>query len=254
MTGEAHGDVEEFGPIRGSRLFETTNWSTVAKAANADSTNGAEALGELCRTYWPPLYSFARYQGLPPADAEDLTQGFFEDLLSRGAIGRADSSRGRFRTFLLVSFKNFHSHQRAAAGRIKRGGARTFLSLETLHDAERRFQQEPANDDVPEAHYDRQWASSLLDRVLTAVRSDYVRNGKAALFDELKAAIWSGGRRVGHAELGRRLGMTEGAVKVAIHRLKRRFAEEFRSEVARTVLSPDDVDNEIRYLLTIVSR
>lgn len=253
MTAEEHAVAVGSSSARGSRSFETTDWTLVVRAGEAKTVEGAAALEELCRTYWPPLYSFARRQGLSPADAEDLTQGFFGDLLARGAIARADASRGRFRTFLLASFKNFHSRQRAAAGRKKRGGGNTVLSLEALREAEPQFQAEPATSESPEVCYDRRWASGLLARVLATVRREYERVGKDALFDELRGGLWSGGGRMGYARVGRRLGMTEGAVKMAIHRLRRRFGEQFRAEVAKTVLTPEDVDDEIRYLLSRVS-
>ena len=253
MTAEEHAVANGPRSVRGPGWFETTNWTLVVRAADAHSDEGAAALEELCRTYWRPLYSYARNLGLPPPDAEDLTQGFFADILARDAIARADASRGRFRTFLITSFKNFHSRQRAAAGREKRGGGKPILSLDVLQDAESQFLAEPRTKDSPEESFDRRWASSLLAKALTAVRADYEHLGKAALFDELKAAIWGGGSRCGYASIGQRHGMSEGAVKVAIHRLRQKFGEQFQREVSNTVSNPADVEDEIRYLLTRVS-
>ena len=207
---------------------------------------------KLCRAYWPPLYSFARYQGIPPADAEDLTQSFFEDLLSRGAIARADASRGRFRSFLLTSFKNHRLRLLNAANRIKRGGGNSFVSLEAIQEVESQFQPEQDQNCSPEEWYDRQWALGLLKKVVAALRCEYERIGKGDLFDELRSALWGGGGNVAYAQIAERLGMTEGAVKIAAYRLRRRFGERLQSEVAQTVLDPDEIEDEIRYLLSRV--
>ncbi len=243
------------GPVsgQGSRWFDSTHWTLVLQAGEVDSTEASAALEELCRSYWPPLYSYARYLGLPPADAEDLTQSFFEDLLSRGAIARADAERGRFRTFLLTSFKNHHSRLRTAASRLKRGGGRIIVSLESLKEAELQFQPEPGNGYSPEEWFDRRWALSVLTRALELVRHEYRKRGHTEVFDELKALLWGGDSRIGYAEIAERLGMTEGAIKVAVYRLRRRFGERVRAEVAKTVLKPEDTEEEIRYLLSRVS-
>jgi RNA polymerase sigma factor (sigma-70 family) len=240
-------------PGRGPSAFVTTHWSLVVRAAEAGTADGRAALGELCRIYWYPLYSFARRRGVAPHDAEDLTQGFFGDLLSRGAVARADATRGRFRTFLLASFQNFQSHQQAYAGRLKRGGGQEIVSLEALQQAESRFQMEPVTTDSPEKLYDRKWATSLLDETLATVRREYVALGKAALFEELKVILWGGRGEVSYAAIAGRLGSTEGAVKVSVHRLRKRFREELQSEVAKTVLEPADIEAEIRYLFAALS-
>ena len=225
----------------------------VVRAAEAETTEGHAALEELCRIYWPPLYGFARRLGLSPADADDLTQGFFEDMLARGAIARADAARGRFRTFLLTSFRNFHSHQRARAGCQRRGGGQAFVSLEAMQAAEARFLEEPVTGDSPDKAYDRNWATCLLGTVLAAVEHEYQALGKSAVFCELKGVLWGGRGEGGYAEIARRLGSTEGAIKVAVLRLRQRFGEQLRVEVAKTLLAPEQVDDEIRYLLSAVS-
>jgi RNA polymerase sigma-70 factor (ECF subfamily) len=245
-------DVPETGPP-GTTAFATTHWSLIVRAAGAGTADGRAALAELCRIYWYPLYGFARRRGLAPADAEDLTQGFLADLLARDAVAHADAARGRFRTFLLSSFEHYRSHERARAHAAKRGGGEALVSFDVIHAAEGRFRDEPATTESPEKVYDRKWAMSLIDVTLAAVRREYAANGKAAWFDELKAALWSGRGAVAYSEIARRLGSTEGAVKVAVHRLWQRFGERFRVEVAKTVVDPAEVDDEIRHLLAVVS-
>ena len=225
----------------------------IVQAAETGTPEGRAALEELCRIYWYPLYWFARRRGLAPADAEDLTQGFLADLLARGAVAQADAARGRFRTFLLSSFSNFHSCQREHAQAAKRGGGLAILSLEALQAAEARFSDEPATTESPEMIYDRKWAISLIELTLAEMRREYAAVGKAAWFDELKAAVWGGRNEIGYAEIARRLGSTEGAVKMAVSRLRQHFGERFRAEVAKTVIDPAETDDEIRHLLAAVS-
>jgi len=233
--------------------FATTHWSMIAQAAESATPAGRAALEELCRIYWTPLYWFARRRGLAPADAEDLTQGFFADLLARDAVAQADEGRGRFRTFLLTSFENYRSYQRRHDRAVKRGGGRPVVSLEAMEAAERRYHDEPATAETPERIYERKWALSLIEVAVAAVRDDYAACGKGTWFDELRGALWGGGGRVSYAEIARRLGSTEGAVKVAVHRLRKHFGERFRAEVTKTVVDSAETDDEIRHLLTAVS-
>jgi RNA polymerase sigma factor (sigma-70 family) len=235
---------------RGPGAFATTHWSMIVRAAAAGTPDGRAALEELCRIYWYPLYWFARRRGLAPADAEDLTQGFLADLFTRGAVAQADAARGRFRTFLLASFENFHSHERTRAGRLKRGGGCEFISLQ---EAELRFQEEPVSADLPEKIFDQKWAMSLLDQAVAAVQREYKAVGKEPLFNALKVVLWGAHGAASYAEIARQLGSTEGAIKVAAHRLRRRFGEALRAEVAKTILEPADLEDEMRYLLAAVS-
>jgi len=235
------------------RAFATTHWSLVVRAAEARTSEGRAALEELCRTYWQPLYWFARRRGLAPADAEDLTQGFLADLLARGAIAQADASRGRFRSFLLASFENFHSHERAHTATLKRGGGCEFVSLQALQEAESRFQEEPVCNDSPEKVYDRKWAGSLIDQAIATVRREYVAAGKGPLFDTLKMVVWEGRDAGNYVEIARQVGSTEGAIKMAALRLRRRSAEALQDEVAKTVLDPADLEDEMKHLLAVVS-
>ena len=260
-TGNRHLSVtlkrpsadEAAAAARGPSGFATTHWSMIVRAAETGTTEGRAALEELCRIYWYPLYWFARRRGLAPADAEDLTQGFLADLLARGAVAQADAARGRFRTFLLTSFENFHSYRREHAQAAKRGGGRAIVSLEAMQAAEGRFGDEPATTESPEKIYDRKWAISLIEMTLAEMRREYAVVDKAAWFDELKAAVWGGRGEIGYAEIARRLGSTEGAVKMAVLRLRKHFGERFRAEVAKTVIDPAETDDEIRHLLAAVS-
>lgn len=236
-------------PARPASAFATTHWSLVLNAADTNSTASHTALEELCRIYWPALYAFARRRGQSPQDAEDLTQGFFADILARGAIAHADGERGRFRTFLLTSFQNYASHQRARAGRHKRGGNCEIIPLEALVDAEGHFLAEPATQETPERHFDRQWARQLIERALAVVKSEYAEANKSELFAALKDSLMGGLGERGYAESAARLGATEGSLKVAMHRLRHRFSAQLRFEVARTVADPGEIEAEIRYLL-----
>ena len=252
-TPEEHGADAFPSATHGPRSFVTTDWSLVVLAADAETSEGRAALEGLCRNYWLPLYRYARWRGLPVADAEDLTQGFFEDLLSRGAIARADATRGRFRTFLLTSFKHFHSHQRVGASSQKRGGGLEIVSLESMRELETKFPEEPATPESPENSYDREWAARLLGLALAALQREYAAIGKTALFDELKTVLWGGRGQGSYAEIAARLAMTEGALKVAAYRFRQRFGDKLRAEVARTVLNPRDTEDELRHLLAAVS-
>jgi RNA polymerase sigma-70 factor (ECF subfamily) len=225
----------------------------IARAGAVDSAGTRAALAELCRAYWYPLYWFTRSRGLSQHDAEDLIQAFFEDLLERSVITKADASRGRFRTFLLSSLRNFHSHQRERANTLKRGGGNELISLDAVGTAENRFQHEPATESSPEKLFDQKWALSVLEATLHRLRREYAAAGKQEWFDELKVVLWGGRGEVSYAEIARRLASTDGAVKVAVHRLRARFKQCLRDEIAQTVLDPDEIDDEMRHLLASVS-
>jgi RNA polymerase sigma factor (sigma-70 family) len=233
----------------GVRVFATTRWTVVLAAGGSTSAGSTAALEQLCRTYWFPLYSFARGRVLPAHDAEDLIQSFFAFLLEKDVIARADRERGRFRTFLLAALLNFHANERARTGALKRGGGHAIVSFDELQ-AEARYQREPATTALsPERLFDQKWAASLLEQVLQTLRREYTAAGKGALFDELRGLLWGGRGEIGYEALGRKLGMTEGAIKVAVHRLRLRFKECLRDEVSHTVANPGEVDDELRHLL-----
>jgi RNA polymerase sigma-70 factor (ECF subfamily) len=233
---------------RGSRAFATTHWSLVVQAANGTTGEGQAALAELCRTYWYPLYDFARRRGHSEEDAKDLTQGFFARLLAEKALAQADATRGRFRTFLLAVFDHHRAREFARATRQKRGGGSELLSLDALDSAEMRHQAEPVTTDSPEKIFDRKWALRLLEQTMAAVEHEYAAADRAALFDALKVVLWGGRGEVRYGVVAEQLGMTEGAIKVAVHRLRQRFREQLRCEVTKTLLRPEDAEDELRHL------
>ena len=227
--------------------FPTTRWSVVLAAGRAESQDSAEALDRLCQTYWYPLYAFVRRRGHNAEDARDLTQGFFTRLLDKHDLERVDQARGRFRSFLLASFTNYLRNQYDHKHAQKRGGGRTILSLD-LGDAENRYGREPADTDTPERLFERRWALTLLNHVLDQLQAECARKGRAALFDKLKAHLHGGTDNPPLREVAADLGMTEEAVRVAVHRLRRRCRDLLRDAVAQTLQDPAEVDDEIRHL------
>jgi RNA polymerase sigma-70 factor (ECF subfamily) len=217
-------------------------------AAGGASSRAGEAMGELCGMYWYPLYAYLRRRGYETHEAEDLTQEFFARLLAQHFPAGVDRRKGKFRSFLLGALKHFLADQRDRDRAQKRGGGRTILSLDRL-DAEARYRQEPARDLTPEKMFEKQWALSVLEQVLSRLQAELVAEGKAALFEALKDVLTGAGTS-GYAAIGARLGMSEGAVKVAAHRLRRRYRALLRQEIVQTVAGPEEVEDEIRYLLT----
>lgn len=242
----------QFPPAVASQaIFATTHWSVVSAAGKDDLPQAADALEKLCRTYWYPLYAFVRRQGKNPEDAEDLTQQFFSRLLEKNYLAKADRDRGKFRTFLLRSMKNFLVNDWKRASRIKRGGAQSFISLD-LHAAEDRYVTESTAEANPENAYEQQWATALIEQVLTVLGREYVTVEKRRLFEGLKGFLWGDKSSLSYADLGQQLALSEGAVKVAVHRLRQRFRELLRVEVAHTVLHPDEIDGELRHLIAVL--
>jgi RNA polymerase sigma factor (sigma-70 family) len=234
--------------------FATTRWSLVlAAGADASSTDARTALATLCETYWYPLYAFLRSRGYKAEDAQDLTQAFFARVLEKHAINRADPARGRFRSFLLASLKNFaaNEHERVMAQR--RGGGVSIVSLE-IEGAEGRFEMEPPTDETPERIFDRRWALTLLARVMSRLEAETTEAGRRAQFDALSIYLTGDVPQRSYAETGAHLGMSEGAVKVAVHRLRRQFRNLVRDEIAQTVESPDEIEDELRHLWSAVGR
>ncbi len=235
------------GNVERRSVFVTTHWSVVLTAGRRDTPRAHAALEELCRNYWPPLYAFVRRLGRSPEDAQDLTQEFFARLLERNVVAQADPQRGRFRSFLLASLKHFLAHEWEKARARKRGGGIRLLPL-TLDTAETRCAPAPAGGDTPEQAYDRQWALALLDVVLGRLRREYADAGKDDLFIGLKDTLSGGRSEIPYRDLGLRLRMSEGAVKVAAHRLRQRYRELLRQEIANTVASEEEVEEELRQL------
>ena len=230
------------------RAFVTTRWSVVLQMRGAGSDQSRQALQHLCRSYWYPLYWFARRRGVGPHDAEDLIQSFFTHLLEKEVFARADRERGRFRTFLLTALKNFESNERARNTAQKRGGGQEFVSIDELQ-AQSRYEQEPSSDLSPERLYDQKWAASLLAHVVETLRAEYAAAGKSALFEELRHLLWGGRGLTSYDVIAQRLGTNEGALRVALHRFRARFKERLHDEVAQTVEDPSAVDDELRHLL-----
>jgi RNA polymerase sigma factor (sigma-70 family) len=238
----------------GSRaaLFNTTHWSVVLQAGENDSPQAAEALAALCRAYWYPLYAYVRRQGHDFADAQDLTQEFFARLLARKDLRLADRKRGRFRTFLLTSLKHFLINEWNKANREKRGGGHPPISLDA-EQTETRFRAEPADGRSPDKAFERRWAMVLLDRVLDQLQTEFTAAERGQVFEELKSFLTGEDNESSYAEIGRRVGMTAGSVKVTVHRLRRRYRELLRAEIARTVEDPAAIDEEMRDLFATLS-
>ena len=231
-----------------SKSFPTTLWTVVLHAGRDEASQAQAALAQLCQEYWYPLYSFVRRRGYSPHEAEDLTQSFFAQLLEKRGLQRVDPELGRFRTFLLASLKNFLANDWDKAHARKRGGGQTITSL-NAESAESRYQLEPSHAMTPERHFERQWAMTLLDQVLDALRTEYHAEGKGDLFAELKAVII--GPTAGYAAIAARLRRSEGAIKVAVHRLRQRYRELMRARIAATV-GEEDVEDELRHLVAVL--
>ena len=202
--------------------FPTTRWSRVVAAGDGAAPEAGEALAELCDAYWFPLYAFIRRKGNGPERALDLTQGYFARLLERRTVAAADPARGRFRSFLLADCSHFLAHERERDGAARRGGGRAVLSIDA-RDAEGRYLLEPAHEQTAERLFERDWALALLEGVLAGLRAEYERSGRGAVFEALKGVLTDAARSVPQAELARRLGTTEAAVQVAVHRLRKRY-------------------------------
>ncbi len=217
----------------------------------ADQQAGTEshrALEELIRAYWFPLYAFIRRRGNSPQQAEDLTQGFFAHLLENEGLATVDRSKGKFRSFLLAALKNFAADQRDKARAIKRGGNRQFLSLDAL-EAETHYAKELADTMTPERLFERSWAITVLNQVVLRLEQEYAERGKTAAFQALRHSLDGQTRAQSHGEIAGRLGMSEGAVRVMAHRMRRRYRELLRDEIMQTVSDEALVDEEIQYLL-----
>ena len=237
--------------LAGSSDFPTTRWTMVLAAADPQRTGARSALVSLCEGYWYPLYAYVRRRGYPADQAEDLTQQFFIRILEGRYLDRAEPEKGRFRAFLLTSMKFFLADEADRVRAQKRGGGNV-LSLE-ISSAEGRYQREPAHNETPERIFERHWALSVLDRVMERLRSESVQHGRIDHFNRLKVFLVDQGETP-YAELAREMGTSEGALKVAIHRLRKRYRDLFRQEIADTVADPAEVEPELRYLAAVVTR
>jgi DNA-directed RNA polymerase specialized sigma24 family protein len=236
----------------GGGHFVTTHWSAVLAAGRDDSTAARQALEELCRTYWPPLHAYVRCRGYSPDAAADLTQGFFTRLIASRDLAQVDPAKGRFRSFLLASLRHFLANDWDRTQAQKRGGGAVHVPLDrdgSSGDAA----LDPADTLTPEKVFERQWALTLLNLVLDQLQDEYAADGKAALFDALKGSLTGERPSAHYGSIGIDLGLSEGAVKVAAHRLRARYRERLRQAIARTVASAQEIDEEIRYLFAALA-
>jgi len=245
-------DPPEIPDDAGRRHFATTRWSLVLAAGASHRTDAQVALNELCATYWYPLYAYVRRHVAHVDQAQDLTQAFFAHLLEKKAISRADRSRGRFRAFLLAALKNFLANEWEKARAEKRGGGKSPLSLD-FDSGEFRYQTEPAHDTTPEKLYERRWALTLLDRVLERLQAELAAAGKREQFEQLKPALTGEATAADYERAAAELGITPAAAKQAAYRLRKRYRQLLREEVARTVDDETEVDDEIGRLLEALS-
>ncbi len=235
--------------------FPTTQWSRLVAAADGSAPADREALAELCRAYWYPLYAFIRRQGHDPADAQDLTQAYFARLLERGLLAAADQRKGRFRSFLRADCRFFLADQRDRERALKRGGGVAPASLDA-RDAEGRYRFEPADETTPDQLFDRAWAMTLLDRVLYLLEHEYMLSNRLALFERLKTVLTDGPRALPYAAIADEFAMTEAAVEGTVRRLRHRYRDLLRDQIAATLEhpSPAAVADEIRALFVALGR
>jgi DNA-directed RNA polymerase specialized sigma24 family protein len=231
-------------------LFPATRWSLVIRARDQGEPKAAEALAELCKVYWKPVYAYLRGMGNSAHDAEDLTQGFFAMLLERGSFTQVEAGKGRLRSFLLVALKRFAANEHERAIALKRGGGVAHVALDA-GEAEEAFFVEPASETTPELLFERQWALTLLDTVLAKLRTEYEKGGRGPVFDALKDRLSADGDGTTLSQIGEGLGMNEGAVKVAVFRLRQRYRRLLKDEITLTVDSPEEVNDEIMHLFRV---
>lgn len=236
-------------PHTSASPFPATRW-TVILAAQGEGDEAKLALNDLCGLYWQPVYAFVRRKGNSPADAEDLTQGFFAGLLARGSLDSVAEDKGRLRTFLLkaVTRHMINEHEKTSAA--KRGGGLALLSLD-FENAEHNYHVEPGHSITPELEFERQWAQQLLELALAEVRGEAEANGRSALFEDLKGIISLDSTMAPYDEIAARHGLTEGAVKAAAHRLRRGFRASLRRAISQTVSTEEEIDDEIRHLFEV---
>jgi RNA polymerase sigma-70 factor (ECF subfamily) len=248
-TENASSDVT---PPESGGQFAVTHWSVVLAAGRSDSTHARSALEKLCRTYWQPIYAFVRRQGHSPHDAQDLTQEFFARLLENKSLADVDRAKGRFRSFLLASLKHFLANEWDKARAQKRGGGQVLIPIDA-QSAETACGVDPADQTTADKIFERRWALAVLDHALQRLREEHVREGKQDLFEQLKVTLTEASRSVRYAEIAAQLALSEGAVKVAVHRLRQRYRELLRAEIADTVATPGEVEEEIRALFSALA-
>jgi RNA polymerase sigma-70 factor (ECF subfamily) len=229
--------------------FATTRWTLVTHAARRDGPQAEQALEELCRTYWYPLYAYVRRRGHSHEDAEDLVQSFFARLIQKDSFDGLDAEKGKFRAFLLAALKHFLANEWDRAHRQKRGGDAVFVSLD-WKDADSRYQIDPPDHLSPDKLYDRAWAMVLLEHVIALLRAECAAEGKLAHFEQLKPFLMLGKGAISYAEAGAALGLAAGAVRVAVYRLRRRYRDLLRDEIVQTLVNPAQAEEELRTLFS----
>lgn len=243
-------DEDEKGVVSASR-FVTTHWSVVLSAKEGSTGEADTALEQLCRAYWWPLYAFVRRRGYGAHDAQDLTQEFFARLLAKGFLRAVDRTKGRFRSFLLAALEHFLANEWRNAHTQKRGGGFTFVSTDA--DAEHQYLQLPASGLSPEQLFDQQWAITLLNQTVVRLQEEFVATGKKTQFEQIKIFLTGEKQTASYAELAVKLATTEAALKMAVSRMKQRYGELLREEIANTVSGPEEINDELRALFTALS-
>ena len=240
--------------LPGSSQFPTTRWTLVVDAGDPQRKDARSALVSLCENYWYPLYAYLRRRGYAADQAQDLTQEFFMRVLEGRYLDRADQEKGRFRSFILTSLKFFAADEQDRQRAQKRGGgAVVSFEFSSGESGEERYQREPGHDETPERIFERRWALSMLERVMERLRDEFVQHGRPENFERMKVFLL-GQSEAPYAALAREMNTSEGALKVAIHRLRKRYRELFRQEIADTVADPAEVESELRYLAAVLTR
>jgi RNA polymerase sigma factor (sigma-70 family) len=242
---------EKFGPSNRPQ-FATTHWSVVLAAGKSSSPQHEQALSTLCQTYWFPLYAYLRRRGYDTHQAEDYTQGFFADILEKHDLRAADPECGKFRSFLLATLKHFLSDERDLAHAQKRGGGRKLLSLD-FQEAESQYHLEPADRLSPERLFEKSWALTVLEKTMVNLRADSARRGKEDVFDHLKVYLTTEKDEIPYRDMAEELDMTEGSIRVAVHRLRRQYRKLLRDEIAQTVADEDQIDEEMGCLFAALA-
>ena len=235
-----------------SPIFATTHWSVVLASGNSAIPGTHEALEKLCRTYWYPLYAYVRRRGHNAHEAQDLTQEFFARFLESHALRGVNREKGLFRSFLLAAMNHFLANEWKRGQTLKRGGAVSIISLDEAA-AEERYRLEPATDLTPERIYERRWALTLLDQVLARLREEYVIDGKGTLFEQLRIFLSDAKGAMSYADAAAKTGLSEAAARQAVHRMRQRYRDLMRAEIANTVSSPQEIDEEVRHLFAVFS-
>ncbi len=251
-TQMAEANDRDSNLVPPSPVFATTHWSMVLAAGDEPSPHAQAALTRLCQTYWLPVYAFVRKRGHSPEEAQDLTQSFFANFLAKQHVLKANPDRGRFRSFLMTSVENFLRNEYDRTQAQKRGGGQVLVSLDE-QDAEARYLHEPVTEQDPARAFEQRWAATLLQTVLNRLQAEFAASDRRDLFEALQAHLWGDAEATPYPELAERFGQSRANVKIIAHRLRLRYRELLREEIAQTVALPSQIDDEIRHLMAVVS-